>query len=281
MRSPIRPRPAGASPAAAPWRSRGGGRRQLAASCQCPLVRQDSERGGAGRDDDASRTGYRVPRALRARGAPADQAAIPDSAGHDPQPVRRRGPGPGDPGEGLRGVQPVPARHQPAGLAVPHPGDHVHQQLPQAPPGARPAAARRPSRAAGNGGSGEPAGRVGGVGGAQPAVRLGCDERAAGAAGRVRGGDLPGRHRGLSLPGDRRHPGHPDRHRDVPAASRPGQAAVPLRGQGPAPHRRPGAGAPGPAGRLTGRAETAARPAEPASGPGPCAWLARYSGMLP
>ena len=42
----------------------------------------------------------------------------------------------------------------------------------------------------------------------------------AAAAGGVPAGRLPGRCRGLLVQGDRRHHGHADRHRDVPAAPR-------------------------------------------------------------
>ena len=49
----------------------------------------------------------------------------------DPQPGRRRGPGPGDVREGVLVVPPVPAGHQPQGVALPDPDQHLHQQLPQ------------------------------------------------------------------------------------------------------------------------------------------------------
>ena len=52
----------------------------------------------------------------------------------------RRGPGAGDVRQGVRLVPSVPAGHEPEGMAVPDPDQHLHQHLPQA--AARAAAGR-------------------------------------------------------------------------------------------------------------------------------------------
>ena len=96
----------------------------------------------------AARPGRRDPRAagrpLRAGRDAAARPALRRRAADDPQPGRRRGPGAGDLPQGLRRVRHVPGRHQPQGLAVPDPDQHLHQRLPQA---AAPApAGRRPTR---------------------------------------------------------------------------------------------------------------------------------------
>ncbi len=53
------------------------------------------------------------------------------SAAHDPQPGRRRGPPPGDLRPRLLRLPPVPGRHEPQGVALPDPHQHLHQRLPQ------------------------------------------------------------------------------------------------------------------------------------------------------
>ena len=73
----------------------------------------------------------RARRPLRARRAALPRPALRRGDADDPQPGRRRGPRAGDLREGLRVVPPVPARHQPQGLALPDPDQHLHQQLPQ------------------------------------------------------------------------------------------------------------------------------------------------------
>src|SRR5680860_1393495 len=49
----------------------------------------------------------------------------------DPQPPRRRGSRPGDLRKGVRCIPSVQAGHQPQGMVVPHPDQHLHQLLPQ------------------------------------------------------------------------------------------------------------------------------------------------------
>ena len=187
--------------------------------------RQPPGRRGRPRDRDHRRAAG----PLRARGAPPPRPALRRRDAHHPQPGRRRGPAAGDLRQGVRRVPPVPARHQPQGVDVPHPHQHLHQHLPQA--AARAAAVRRRR------GRGLPAGpgRVAHLGGAE--VGRGRRARAparhrgeAGAAGAARGlpdGRLPRRRRGVRLQGDRRDHGHPHRHGDVAPAPRAAPAARP------------------------------------------------------
>ena len=80
----------------------------------------------------------RASSALRARGDAAARPALQRRPAHDAQPERRRGPRPGDVRQGVRRLPPVQAGHQPQGVDVPHPHQHLHQQLPQeAAPAAR------------------------------------------------------------------------------------------------------------------------------------------------
>ena len=67
-------------------------------------------------------------------------------------------------------------------------------------------------------------------GGARAPARLPGQGRPPAAARGVPARGLPRRRRGLRLQGDRRDHGHPDRHRDVPAAPRPAPAARPALG---------------------------------------------------
>ncbi len=69
-------------------------------------------------------------------------------AADDAQPRRRRGPGAGDVPEGVRRLPPVRRGHQPQGLAVPHPHQHLHQLVPAAAAAARPGADRGDHRLA-------------------------------------------------------------------------------------------------------------------------------------
>ncbi len=129
----------------------------------------------------------------------------------------------------------VRAGHEPQGVAVPHPHEHVHQQLPQEPARAVPGHDRRPRglaarrRRVAHAGTLDPLGR--GRGDRPPAGQ----RRQGGAAGDPRGlpsGGLPRRRRGLLLPGDRRHHEDTRRHRDEPTApwpSPPARAARRLR----------------------------------------------------
>ena len=63
----------------------------------------------------------------------ADQAmavhgfAVLGRAAHDPEPGRRRGPRAGDLPQGVPRVRRLPGGHQPQGLALPDPHQHVHQ----------------------------------------------------------------------------------------------------------------------------------------------------------
>ena len=83
----------------------------------------DDRRSGA-RD----RRGARRP--LRARRDAAARPALRGRAADDAQPGRRRGPGAGDVPQGVRRVRHLPGGHQPQGLAVPDPHQHLHQRLP-------------------------------------------------------------------------------------------------------------------------------------------------------
>jgi dolichyl-phosphate-mannose-protein mannosyltransferase len=91
---------------------------------------------------EPSRTHKRGSRAIRARCRPAAWPAVSRRAPDDAEPHRRRGPGAGDVGQGVRGVRPVHAGHQPPGLAEQDPDHHLHQRVPQAAPRAA-AGARR------------------------------------------------------------------------------------------------------------------------------------------
>ena len=69
--------------------------------------------------------------------------AVLGGAAHDPQPRRRRGPRPGDLPQGLPGVRQLPGGHQPQGVALPDPHQHLHQLLPVEEAPARADRARR------------------------------------------------------------------------------------------------------------------------------------------
>ena len=79
--------------------------------------------------DDRDADGAR--RALRARRAAVHRPAVRGGAADDPQPGRRRGRRAGDLREGVLVLPPVHAGHQPQGVAVPDPDEHLHQHLPQ------------------------------------------------------------------------------------------------------------------------------------------------------
>ena len=148
--------------------------------------------------------------ALRAGRAALPRPALRGRDADDAQPGRRRGPGAGDLPEGVRRLPPVRGGHQPQGLAVPDPHEHVHQLVPAAAAPARPGADRGDHRlAARRGGVAHlerPA--VGRDRGAGPAARQRRQGGAAEPAGGVPAGRLPRRRRGLLLQGDRRHHGH-------------------------------------------------------------------------
>ena len=73
-------------------------------------------------------------RRVRARGAVVHRQPVRHGAAADPAAGRCRGPGPGHVSEGVPRVGAVPARHEPEGVAVHDPSQHVPQH----------AAARRP-----------------------------------------------------------------------------------------------------------------------------------------
>ena len=126
------------------------------------------------------------------------------------------------------GVPPVQAGHQPQGLALPDPDQHLHQHLPQEAAraaavdgrgrrglAARAAPSRTPPR-------GLKSAEMEALEHLPDSRRQG---RAAAAPRGVPAGGLPRRRRGLPLQGDRRDHGDADRHRDVAAAPRPPPAA--------------------------------------------------------
>ena len=91
--------------------------------------------------------------------------AVLGSAAHDAQPVRRRGPRAGDLPARLPRVRRVQGGHQPQGLALQDPHEHLHQLLPGEEAPARPGRPRRqrgllpvppPRRARGGGGRPHP-----------------------------------------------------------------------------------------------------------------------------
>ncbi len=185
-------------------------------------VRREERRGG--------RDGRSPACAVRARRPALPRPALRRGDADDPQSERRRGSRPGDLREGVRRVPPVHRGHQPQGLAVPHPDEHVHQQLPQeAAPAAR-------VRQRGRRGLAARPRRVAHLeraalrrdGSARPPARLGRQGRAAGAARGLPPRGLPRRRRGLRVQGDRRDHGYADRHRDVAPAPRPQAAAEPV-----------------------------------------------------
>ena len=184
-------------------------------------------------------------RALRARRAAVPRPALLGRDADDAQPRRRRGPRPGDVRQGLRRLPPVPGRHQPQGLALPDPDQHVHQHLPQE--AARAAAVRRRED---DRGLAARAGRVahldrpalGRDGGARPPAGLATSRRPCSRCRRTSGWRSTSPTSRASLQGDRRDHGHADRHRDVPAAPRPPRAAQLLERvrRRPRPRRRAG-----------------------------------------
>ena len=123
----------------------------------------------------------------------------------------------------MRARAPVSRRHQPQGVAVPHPDEHVHQQVPPRRPralGARRAGRRPAGRRLGERQHDASAPRSRDAG--ADAHRRGRDPaRARRAAGRVPAGRHPLRRRGVLVRGDRPDHGLPDRHGDEPPAPRP------------------------------------------------------------
>ena len=119
--------------------------------------------------------------------------------------------------------------HEPQGVAVPDPHEHVHQQLSQAAAPAqavrqrgRRGLAARPGRVA-------PVDRapVGRGRGARAPARLRREVRPSVDPRGLPDRGLPRRCRGIRVQGDRRDHGHADRHRDVAAAPRTASAARP------------------------------------------------------
>ena len=168
-------------------------------------------------------------RPLRARRDAAARPALRRRPADDAQPGRRRGPRAGDLPQGVRRVRHVPRGHQPQGLALPDPHQHLHQRLPPQAAAAAAVAhggdlrlADRPGERAHLAGAAVGRGR-----GARPAPGRRRQGRAAAAARRLPDGGLPRRRRGLRVQGDRRHHGHAHRHGDVAAAPRPPSAARP------------------------------------------------------
>ena len=183
-------------------------------------------------------------RPVRARRPAVPRPALLGGDADDPQPRRRRGPGAGDLREGVLLVPPVPAGHQPQGVALPDPHEHLHQHLPQE--AARAAAVDGRGRR----GLAARARRVAHLdrpalrrdGGARAPARLAGQGRPAAAPGGVPARGLPRRRRGLRLQGDRRDHGDADRHRHVPAAPRSPPAA--RHALGLRARQRPAAGRP-------------------------------------
>ena len=70
-------------------------------------------------------------RALRGAGAAVHRPAVRRGPAHDEEPRRRARPRAGDVRQGVRRIRAVHAGHEPQGVAVPHPHEHLHQQLPQ------------------------------------------------------------------------------------------------------------------------------------------------------
>ena len=137
--------------------------------------------------------------------------------------------------------------HQPEGLAVPDPDQHLHQQLPQeaAPAAAVDVRGRRGLAAAPRRVAQLLRAPVGGDGGAGAPARLPGQGRPPAPARGVPARGVPRRRRGIRLQGDRRDHGHPDRHRHVPAAPGPAPAArhaLGLRARPRPAHRRPATG---------------------------------------
>ena len=79
---------------------------------------------------------------------PLHRPALRRRPADDAQPRRRRGPRAGDVPQGVLGVRHLPRRHEPQGLAVPDPDQHLHQRLPQAAAPAAAVAHRRDHRLA-------------------------------------------------------------------------------------------------------------------------------------
>ena len=127
------------------------------------------------------------------------------------------------------GLPLVPRGHQPQGVAVPDPDQHLHQQLPQEAAPAR----RVPDRGDHRLAAGcqrrahldRPA--LGGGGGAGGAAGQRDQGSAAGAAGGIPDGGVLRRRRRLPVQGDRRDHGHADWDRDVPVAPRQTSAPRP------------------------------------------------------
>ena len=143
-------------------------------------------------------------------------------AAHDAQPVRRRGPRAGDVPARLPRVRWVQGRHQPQGLALQDPDQHLHQLVPGEEASPRRGRPRRhrgllpvppPRRARGGGGGPHPRDR-----GAREHPRRGGEGGARGAAGAVPDGRAARRRRRLLLQGDRRDHGCAHRHGHEPAA---------------------------------------------------------------
>ena len=104
------------------------------------------------RSTASSKASKRTSAVGAARGRPGDVRRPGDGAHelallrrppHDPQPGRRRGSRAGDLPQGLPGLRRLRGGHQPQGLALPHPHQHLHQLVPgQAAPARRDRARR-------------------------------------------------------------------------------------------------------------------------------------------
>src|SRR5207248_6406229 len=99
-----------------------------------PRVRAETARRMLGPDVDrrSAATGGRPGGsrgAIRAGGPPHAPRDVFGRLPAHPKCPRRRGSGPGDLPSRLPRLPPVPAGHEPEGLAVPHPHQHVHQFL--------------------------------------------------------------------------------------------------------------------------------------------------------
>ena len=149
--------------------------------------------------------------------------ALLGRAAHDPQPGRRRGPRAGDLPAGLPRLRRLRGGHEPQGLALPDPHQHVHQHAtgPRSAGPTRPTSttSRTSTSTAASAGSRRPrAGRSAEDELLDLLHRRRGEGGARGAARAVPHGRAARRRRGLLLQGDRRDPRHPDRHGDEPAA---------------------------------------------------------------
>ncbi|CAA9276895.1 MAG: RNA polymerase ECF-type sigma factor, partial [uncultured Acidimicrobiales bacterium] len=180
---------------------------------------------------------------LRRAGDGAHAVAVRGRHADDAEQGRRRGSRAGDLPQGLPRLWRVPGGHQPAGLALPDPDQHLHQHLPGQEATSRRERPRRrrgplplPAPGRPRVGPGRPQRRGRG---ARRIHRRGGEGGARGPSGPVPDGRSAGRRRGFPVQGDRRHPRHPHRNRHVKAA--PGKKSateVVVRVRSPAPPGR-------------------------------------------